>query len=461
EKSMFNDIEVIIIPVPANMTLSESVLYSLNIIYESYNDNEKLFILHGDTLISHLHLEGDIIAVAQSDADYNWEKEKVDNFVWCGYFSFSRPKTFIKYLTLSKDSFVHAVRKYDEKYPLKRIHVDDWLDLGHLNTYFLSRSRITTQRAFNSMRINSGIVWKSGENSKKIEAEAYWFKNIPSMMKIFTPQLIEDGIDSKTKKYYYSLEYLPFNPLNEIFVHGRNSVIFWSKIFNILKDFMNISAIQFEQFSTKSLIGKIHKDSELLYYDKTISRLENYCKKADISIHNPVIYDSVTLPSISEIAIDCINRNSLLPVIPSILHGDLCFSNILLNSRLDRIKVIDPRGMNQLGELTIFGDQKYDLAKLSHSVIGLYDHIISGRYKLSGDIFSSVKIDFSTNEIVDDIQREFMSRRFISFINTQDIMPLTVLLFLSMLPLHADRPDRQKAMLANALRLYSTFIYRN
>lgn len=40
EKSMFNDIEVIIIPVPANMTLSESVLYSLNIIYESYNDNE-------------------------------------------------------------------------------------------------------------------------------------------------------------------------------------------------------------------------------------------------------------------------------------------------------------------------------------------------------------------------------------------------------------------------------------
>ena len=117
--------------------------------------------------------------------------------------------------------------------------------------------------------------------------------------------------------------------------------------------------------------------------------------------------------------------------------------------------------MNQLGELTIFGDQKYDLAKLSHSVIGLYDHIISGRYKLSGDIFSSVKIDFSTNEIVDDIQREFMSRRFISFINTQDIMPLTVLLFLSMLPLHADRPDRQKAMLANALRLYSKFIYRN
>ncbi|XBY08249.1 hypothetical protein ABR759_00850 [Escherichia coli] len=74
---MFNDIEVIIIPVPANMTLSESVLYSLNIIYESYNDNEKNYLFYTVILlISHLHLEGDIIAVAQSDADYNWEKKK-------------------------------------------------------------------------------------------------------------------------------------------------------------------------------------------------------------------------------------------------------------------------------------------------------------------------------------------------------------------------------------------------
>ena len=38
-------------------------------------------------------------------------------------------------------------------------------------------------------------------------------------------------------------------------------------------------------------------------------------------------------------------------------------------------------------------------------------------------------------------------------------MPLTTLLFLSMQPLHSDRPDRQKAMLFNALRIYSTYVY--
>jgi hypothetical protein len=32
---------------------------------------------------------------------------------------------------------------------------------------------------------------------------------------------------------------------------------------------------------------------------------------------------------------------------------------------------------------------------------------------------------------------------------------VTIGLFLSMLPLHADRPDRQAAFIANALRLYA------
>jgi len=35
-----------------------------------------------------------------------------------------------------------------------------------------------------------------------------------------------------------------------------------------------------------------------------------------------------------------------------------------------------------------------------------------------------------------------------------DCYPIMVLLFLSMLPLHADRPQRQMAMLANAFRIY-------
>ena len=37
----------------------------------------------------------------------------------------------------------------------------------------------------------------------------------------------------------------------------------------------------------------------------------------------------------------------------------------------------------------------------------------------------------------------------------REILGITIHLFLSMLPLHSDRPDRQQGFVANALRLFS------
>jgi len=55
------------------------------------------------------------------------------------------------------------------------------------------------------------------------------------------------------------------------------------------------------------------------------------------------------------------------------------------------------------------------------------------------------------------IQKIFLDREFPGGLTAQGVMPLTILLFLSMLPLHADDACRQTALLANALRLYATF----
>jgi hypothetical protein len=41
-----------------------------------------------------------------------------------------------------------------------------------------------------------------------------------------------------------------------------------------------------------------------------------------------------------------------------------------------------------------------------------------------------------------------------------EIIAIVVHLFLSMLPLHSDRPDRQRAFLANALRLFHDHFVR-
>lgn len=461
ERQVIKNLKVEIIPVPPRLSLAESVLYSLNIMHDFTDSLGSFKLLHGDTLMSDFINDDDVIAVAPSTDDYNWEKENYarDNLVWCGYFTFSMPRTLVKCLTLSQKNFVQAVRRYDQCLSLKRMHAQNWYDLGHLNTYFLSRSRITTQRAFNAMRIENGIVWKSGTNSKKIAAESNWFKNIPNIIKPYIPQLIEDGVDPNTDRHFYVLEYLPYNPLNEIFVHGKNTEFFWSRIFTLTREYLNLSNIAFASINQPNLIQAIALDAEELYNTKTFIRLTEYTSKNNISLHEPVIYNNIKLPSLHEIATECVNKTLELPIVPGILHGDLCFSNILFNSRLNSIKVLDPRGVNQNGELTIFGDQKYDLAKSCHSVIGLYDYIISGRFQLKGDLFTGATIDFNIDGRINNIQQDFYEQDFLNGISVKQIMPLTTLLFLSMLPLHDDRPDRQKAMLVNALRLYSTYIF--
>ncbi|WP_323921349.1 MULTISPECIES: protein kinase family protein [Aeromonas] len=160
-----------------------------------------------------------------------------------------------------------------------------------------------------------------------------------------------------------------------------------------------------------------------------------------------------------QIAEDCIKRVLTMPLIPAVMHGDICFSNILFDSRSERLKMVDPRGINFNGDFSIYGDQKYDLAKLTHSVIGLYDFIIAGRYTLDVDADGHEVIHFDIDSRLSMVQEGFMNVPFLDGVTIKDVMPLVVLLFLSMLPLHSDRQDRQKAMLLNAVRLYKTFVH--
>ena len=137
------------------------------------------------------------------------------------------------------------------------------------------------------------------------------------------------------------------------------------------------------------------------------------------------------------------------------MHGDLCFPNMFYNFRQGLIKVIDPRGGVVDGEPLVGGDLRYDLAKLNHSLQG-YDLILAGRYAMSGRGSYDVGIDvapparrWSLSQIAGEFELAGQT------VADPAITAMTIHMFLSMLPLHADRPDRQDAFLANALRLYS------
>ena len=113
------------------------------------------------------------------------------------------------------------------------------------------------------------------------------------------------------------------------------------------------------------------------------------------------------MPSIRDITEECVSTTLNLPVVPAVVHGDLCFSNIMYDSRMNVIKVIDPRGLNNKQELTIYGNQTYDLAKLCHSLIGLYDFIIADEFELIKSENVGYKLIFNVDSRIEEIQEIF------------------------------------------------------
>lgn len=457
ERNLIEQLNIQTIFVPEGITLGMALLYVLNT--AGFVGHDTLRLLHGDTLLGTMPNEKDCIALARTQDDYAWEQANHSDkpLVWCGFFAFSSIRHFVRQLATTQGSFTKAVHAYADDFAQNMIYpeINDWYDLGHINTYFHSRSAITTQRAFNSLKIANGIVWKSGTPSLKIEAEANWFKQLPVNLKRFTPQFIQAG-STEEGKPFYETEYLPILPLNELFVHGKNPPAFWEKILGLLSNYLHESRQLFPK-NQDDACEKIRQDSLLLYGHKTHERLKQYAQQVELDLHIPTRYNGVNLPSLYDIAEQCIKTSLRLPEIPAILHGDFCFSNIMYDSRSNAIKVIDPRGLNFNQEMTIYGNQSYDLAKLYHSVIGLYDFIIADAFALSEDQEQGMILTFNIDKRLHDIQKLFMQHKMLPEISPQDIIAPTILLFLSMIPLHFDKPQRQKAMLANALRLYCAY----
>lgn len=454
ERNLIEQLNIQAIFVPEGITLGMALLYVLNT--AGFASNDTLRLLHGDTLLGTMPNEKDCIALARTQDDYAWEQANHSDkpLVWCGFFAFSSIRHFVRQLATTQGSFTKAVHAYADEFAQNMTYpeINDWYDLGHINTYFHSRSAITTQRAFNALKIANGIVWKSGTPARKIEAEANWFQQLPASLKRFTPQFIQAGLTEEGQPFYET-EYLPILPLNELFVHGKNPPSFWEKILGLLSNYMHESRQLFPK-NQPDECEKVYQDSLALYGEKTHERLQQYAQQSGLNLHTPTRYDGVDLPSVHEIAQECIERSFRLPEIPAVLHGDLCFSNIMYDSRSNTIKVIDPRGLNFKQEFSIYGNQTYDLAKLSHSIIGLYDFIIADSFGLEKSPEKGMKLTFNLDQRLHDIQNIFMQKNMLPEIEMSHILAPTILLFLSMIPLHFDKPHRQEAMLANALRLY-------
>lgn len=185
-------------------------------------------------------------------------------------------------------------------------------------------------------------------------------------------------------------------------------------------------------------------------------RLERYAAAAGSDLTAPCRLNGTALPSLTAIARQAaaaIPPDS--PIGTTLVHGDFCFSNILYDARAERVRVIDPRGLDGAEAFSAAGDLRYDIGKLHHSAVGQYDTILAGRYDLIRDGTLDFRFTVAETAATRAVRDAFLARGFAGLTPDQAAAPaISVLLFLSMLPLHADDPARQTALLANALRLF-------
>lgn len=451
-----------VLQIPAGLTLGEAIVYALNSIGVG---EVPLHILHGDTLIAAPPVAAeDVIVTAARPNDYSWAEADIDEGgrirslttisagergqgrpVVAGYFALGSSLEFLRALTRMRGDFIGALNHY---LAVRRVTAEtarDWLDFGHLQTFFQSRLAATTARGFNNLVVDGVTVRKSSRDKLKMWAEASWYQAVPMELQIYSARLLDVGSDGDVGYYQTQYEYLPV--LSELFVFGALGQESWVRILAHCEDFLGRCA---------ALRRPEPPDLDLRAFTagKTAERLQAFARQSGFDIDEPLTYAGRPCPSLSAMAEQLARMTPADRDRPAaIVHGDFCFSNILYDSRTRRIRVIDPRGLIG-GKASIYGDLRYDLAKLAHSIVGRYDQIIAGRCKLEAQ-GADYSLQFEDNPAQAWLQAG-LADLVVDGAHGLDPAVRAVMtgLFLSMLPLHADRPDRQRAFVANALRLF-------
>jgi len=452
--------DISILKIPEGLSLGASLVSALNL--AEYDNNVSLSILFGDTLLPELPVAENVISISQVESSYHWAIVNNDNSTWlntcdngdelgkhnvvCGYFNFNKPKQLVKALIMAHWDFIASLNYYHSECGLDTLEVDNWLDFGHLNTYYRSKAKFTTQRAFNNLEITPRWIRKSSHKIQKIAAEANWFEQIPASLRLFLPQYLGSKIDANSASY--QLEYLHYTALNELFVFSALPELVWKKILENCLFFIE----ECQQHITPN--NKNTVDLKSLFQEKTADRLAQYCQSIACDMDTQWSFNQHFSASFNDL-LRCSEK--FLPTVKnanSVVHGDFCFSNILYDFRTDNVKTIDPRGIDLNEQFTIYGDSYYDIAKLSHSILGLYDWIIAEYYDVE-IIDNEIQFALDVPDTVKGIQALFLSLVGDRFqLQSNALYAMQIQLFLSMLPLHSDDEKRQQALMANAFRLY-------
>ena len=310
------------------------------------------------------------------------------------------------------------------------------------------------------VRANQGMTsrWLLSEIVEELGEEAYWhlhdnFEIIENILREHSKVIIVDEIDYLIdKNIIETLRDLHDKTACPVVLVGMGAADKKLARYPHLMDRI-YKKLKFEKFK-----GETNPDAiKWLYYDKTKERLSDL--RAQNPYWNEVLdreFEYINGKKYRGIAslksgIDIYVQKLCKTGKETVIHGDYCFSNILFDSSNYNFKLVDPRGRLN-NEPTIYGDPRYDIAKLRHSIAGFYDFIVHGLFRLKENKTGfeyeiKTSVDYSILEMIFNKYAE------LNGYNPQEIKFIEGLLFLSMIPLHKDNFSRQKVFYLKAIEL--------
>jgi len=332
-----------------------------------------------------------------------------------------------------------------DSYQFASVDLKSWRDLGHWDL-LTNPGHIGESRPFNSIQFdgNGGLI-KSSTNIEKIQNEIAFFAGIPSTYSLDFPR-VKTLVD---QDHAYVIEYWPLKTFSEY-------IVFWGLTTQKTKEILQI--INSRLLTYRDYEGeKGHVDTRELakFHEAKLQRgltCQSGQVQALLSLESIFIngQNFVGFPSLMSEIHQSISSKSSNPLI-GFLHGDLCFSNILISPEEKVVKFIDPRG-SFLNSVNV-GDLKYDLAKIFQGLAGYYDFIKGGHYEISQNSLNSwslkILVPKKFYKNIDEFEKIVLNG--FEEVDRTDLYFWVAINYLSLLPLHDDTPQDQVAFLLVSL----------
>jgi hypothetical protein len=240
---------------------------------------------------------------------------------------------------------------------------------------------------------------------------------LPESLKYLFPRALK-VIESETSdKLTVEMEFFPSRSLADIWFRKIEYPEVWEDIFNRIFEILNS---EFSQFTCR----RIGYFSDFIR-DNMKTRVSQFINKLQLEklFLGEGTINGLRIREFWSLVDEVLNQVSLLDQMPlQIMHGDV----------------------------GVYGSKLYDIAKLCHSVLGGYDHIVRDLFSLKSDEFE-YKLAIPFLNYQRDVQSIFLRKLHEMNISAENGNMLSGLILTAIPIFHLDREDRARAMFVRGL----------